>query len=135
MILKKVSSFHVTSCTDISTDRQSEKLFLFTSFIERFSDLYKLNLSTGWLERFKSYILGRSFKTSEKPGQSPILVLEQENTELDLARYVQWQEFASVIAIIKRGSICVKTLLYISLTPLLQKEYYELVVDFKFDLT
>ena len=101
--LKEVSSLIVTSCINISADIQSGKPFSFASFIERFSDLYKLKLSTAWLERFKRYISSRGFKASEMPRQSPISVLELENAELDLVRYVQSQEFASEIATIKRG--------------------------------
>ena len=101
--LKEVSSFLVTSCTNISADIQSGKPFSFASFIERFSDLYKLKLSTAWLKRFKRYISSRSFKASEMPRQSPISVVELENAEHDLVRYVQSQKFASEIAIIKRG--------------------------------
>ena len=48
--LKEVSSFLVNSYTNISADIQSGKPFSFASFIERFSDLYKLKLSTAWLE-------------------------------------------------------------------------------------
>ena len=101
--LKEVSSFLVTSCTNISTDIQSGKPFSFASFIERFSDLYKLKLSTAWLEKFKRYISSLSFKASEMPRQLPISVLELESAELDFVRYVQSQEFASEIATIKRG--------------------------------
>ena len=77
--LKEVSSLIVTSCTNISVDIQSGKPFSFASFIERFSDLYKLKLSTAWLERFKCYISSRNFKASEMLRQSPISVLELEN--------------------------------------------------------
>ena len=51
-----LKSLIVTSCTNISADIQSGKPFSFASFIKRFSDLYKLKLSTAWLERFKRYI-------------------------------------------------------------------------------
>ena len=100
---KEVSSFLVSSCTNISADIQSGKPFSFASFIERFSDLYKLKLSTAWLERFKRYISSRSFKASEMPRQSSISVLELGNAELDLLRYVQSQEFTSEVATIKKG--------------------------------
>ena len=137
--LKEVSSFLVTSCTNISADIQSGKPFSFASFIERFSDLYKLKLSTAWLERFKRYISSRSFKTSEIPRQSPISVLELENAELDLVRYVQSQEFASEIATIKRGKqLRQKSSLY-QLNPIVVEGVLRVGgrldnVNFKFDL-
>ena len=89
--LKEVRSFLVNSCTNISADIHSGKPFSLASFIERFSDLYKLKLSTAWLERFKRYISSRSFKASEMPRQSPISVLELGNAVLDLVHYVQSQ--------------------------------------------
>ena len=73
------------------------------------------------------------------PRQSPISVLELENAELDLVRYVQSQEFASEIATIKRGKqLRQKSTLY-QLNPIVVGGVLRVGgrldnVNFKFDL-